>query len=307
LKTFAAYNYVPLLNLKRSDFIDLRTNYEVFIPFGEDNLLPTQLNQLAREVPVHRAILNSKASYIIGRGLTTTNKQLLQLITSPNNTYENLDSIFRYLVHDYLNIGNAYLEIVTNTRKSFLYLYHVDASKCRMSSVADDVLIHPSWSDFKGKNDENLTALPLFPGFRKGPDGLLHAVYQIKDYEPEFYYYGLCSYFAGLRSIIISGLTNAWNQKRLENGFTAPGLLIIPGINDQADADALDAEFDKFRGTDGEKSGDIIIQYLADLSPGQTSQQAKFIEFKKTNWATGWISTSRQNCPSSPSTTGSGP
>ena len=90
-----------------------------------------------------------------------------------------------------------------------------------------------------------------------------------------------------MRSIIISGLTNLWNQNRLENGFTSPGLLIVPGINDPSDAESLDSEFNKFRGVDGEKSGDFIIQYLADLSPGQTSQQAKFIEFKKNeegNW-----------------------
>ena len=283
LKAFSTYNYVPLLNLKHSDFISLKTNYEVYIPFGEDNLLPSQLNQLAREVPVHRAILNSKASYIIGRGFSTDNKIIQQLIDTPNNTFENLNSIFRYVVHDYLNIGNAYIEIITNPKKSFTYLYHIDSSKCRLSALENDVLIHPSWAEFKGKNDENLTSLPLFPQFRKGPDGLLHSVYHIKDYEPEFYYYGLCSYFAGLRSIIISGLTNLWNQNRLEVGFTAPGLLIIPGINDEADANSLDEEFSKFKGVDGEKSGDIIIQYLADLSPGQTSQQAKFIEFKKNN------------------------
>ena len=287
MKAFSTYNYFPLLNLKRSDFISLKSNYEIFIPFGEDNLLPTQLNQLAREVPVHRAILNSKSSYVLGRGFTTDNKVIQQLIDKPNNTFDTLDSIFRYLVHDYLTIGNAYIEIVTNPQKSFAYFYHIDSSKCRLSAIANEVLIHPSWEEFKGKNDENLTALPLFPEFRKGPDGLLHSVYHIKDYEPEFYFYGLCSYFPGMRSIIISGLTNLWNQKRLENGFTAPGLLIVPGINDETDATALDEEFNKFKGVDGEKSGDIIIQYLADLSPGQTSQQAQFIEFKKNeegNW-----------------------
>jgi hypothetical protein len=287
LKAFSTTNYTPLLNLKRSDYINLRSNYEVFIPFGEDNLLPTQLNQLAREVPVHRAILNSKASYIIGKGFATTNSKIQSLIDFPNNTYDTLDTLFRYIVHDYLNIGNAYMEIITNPAKSFCYFYHVDASKCRLSSVDNDVLIHPSWAEFKGKNDENLTSIPLFPDFRKGADGLLHSVYHIKDYEPEFYYYGLCSYFPGMRSIIISGLTNLWNQNRLENGFTAPGLLIIPGINDETDAITLDEEFNKFKGVSGEKAGDIIIQYLADLSPGQTSQQAAFIEFKKNedgNW-----------------------
>ncbi len=287
MKAFSTYNYLPLLNLKRSDFIDLRTNYEIFIPFGEDNLLPTQLNQLAREVPVHRAILNSKSSYVLGRGLSSSDQIIQQLIASPNNTFETLDTIFRYLVHDYLTIGNAYMEIITNPGRTFRYLFHIDSSKCRLSAVSNDVLIHPSWSEFKGKNDENLTSLPLFPSFRKGPDGLLHSAYHIKDYEPEFYYYGLCSYFPGMRSIIISGLTNLWNQNRLENGFTAPGLLIIPGVNDGTDATTLDEEFNKFKGVDGEKSGDIIIQYLADLSPGQTSQQAQFIEFKKNeegNW-----------------------
>ena len=118
-------------------------------------------------------------------------------------------------------------------------------------------------------------------------DGLLHSVFHIKDYEPEFFHYGLCSYFAGIRSIIISGLTNVWNQNRLERGFTAPGLLAIPGVNSEDDANALDKEFAKFKGSEGEKSGDIIIQYLPDLGPGQTAQEAKFIEFK-TNQESNW-------------------
>jgi len=282
-----SYNYTPLLNLKRTDFIDLRSNYEVFIPFGEDNLLPSQLNLLAREVPVHRAILNCKTNYIIGKGLTSANRVMKQLITDPNNTFEDLNTIMRHVVHDYLNIGNAYIELITNAKHSFLYLYHIDGSKCRLAAQTHNVLIHPNWEEFKGKNDENLITIPLFPNFTKGEDGLLHSVYHLKDYEPEFYYYGLCSYFAGIRSIIISGLTNLWNQNRLERGFTAPGLLTVPGINSPEDADALDAEFAKFKGATGEKAGDIIIQYLADLSPGQTSQEAQFIEFK-TNSEANW-------------------
>jgi len=287
MKLFSTYNYTPLLNLSKTDFIDLKSNYEIFIPFGEDNLLPSQLNQLAREVPVHRSILNSKASYVIGKGMFSDNPAIQKIINDPNNTFADFNSIFRHLVHDYLTIGNAYIEIITNTKKSFVYFYHIDSSKCRLSSLANDVLIHPSWEQFKGKGDSNLISLPLFPDFRPGPDGLLHSVYHIKDYEPEFYYYGLCSYFAGMRPIIISGLTNLWNQNRLEKGFTAPGLLSVPGINSTEDADKLDSEFARYRGVDGEKSGDIIIQYLQDLSPGQTSQQAQFIEFKKNeegNW-----------------------
>jgi hypothetical protein len=224
---------------------------------------------------------------VVGKGLTSDDPVLQQIIKNPNNTFEDFNTIFRRLVFDYILIGNAYLEIITNDKHSFVYYFHLDSSKCRLSSVTNDVLIHPSWEEFKGKGDPNMTTVPLFPNFSKGADGLLHSIYHIKDYEPEFYYYGLCSYFAAMRPILISGLTNLWNQNRLERGFTSPGLLVVGGINDPADAEELDAELSKFNGVEGEKSGNMVIQYLADLSPGQATQEAKFIEFKKNeegNW-----------------------
>ena len=280
---FSEYTYTPLLNLAKSDFIDLKSNFEFYMPFGEDNLLPTQLNKLAREVPVHRAILNAKANYITGKGLASSNKVVDAFIKQPNNTHESLNTIIKKIIFDYLNHGNAFFEIITDRHKSFMYLFHIDASKVRFSSAASEILIHPDWENIKGKNDKNLSSLPLYPDFKKGADGLYHSAYHIKDYEPEFYYYGLPAYFPGLRSIIISGLVNVWNQTRLERQFNSPGLLIIPGVNDEAEAKALDAEFQKFKGIDGEKAADIIIQYLSDLAPGQASQAAQYVQFKKDN------------------------
>jgi hypothetical protein len=114
MKAFSTYNYTPLLNLKRSDFLNLKSNYEIYIPCGEDNLLPSQLNQLAREVPVHRAILNCKTSYVIGKGMASENKVIQNIIKHTNNTFEDFNAIFRYVVHDYLTIGNAFIELITN-------------------------------------------------------------------------------------------------------------------------------------------------------------------------------------------------
>lgn len=283
----SSYNYTPLFNLKKTDFISLKTNFEEYIPFGEDNQLPSQLNKLAREVPVHRAILNSKTNYVIGKGLASNNSRLSEFIKLPNNINIDLSNLMRRVVFDYFTQGNAYIEVVTNAQKSFFYIYHNDASKFRIASGLDHFIIHPNWEGYNGKNDENAQTIPVYPNFEKGPDGLFHAVYHIKDYEPEFFYYGLCSYFAGLRSIIITGLTNIWNQRRLERHFAAPGLLIIPGVNDDTDAETLDTEFQKYMGASSEKAADIIIQYLQDLGPGQTAQAAQYIDFLKKeegNW-----------------------
>ena len=65
-------------------------------------------------------------------------------------------------------------------------------------------------------------------------------------------------------------------------------MLIIPGVNSDDDAAELDAEFDKFKGFEGEKAHDIIVQYLSDLAPGQSRESAQFIKFPKDeegNWS----------------------
>ncbi len=101
----------------------------------------------------------------------------------------------------------------------------------------------------------------------------------IKQYEPEFFYYGLPTWYAGLKSVIISGLTDEWNKNRLENQFNASGLLIIPGVNDTTEAEALQTEFENFSGANSKKSSKLIIQYLKDLAPSQSSQAAQYLQF----------------------------
>jgi len=290
--TFAAYNYTPLFNMRKTDFIDLRTNLEDFIPFGDDNLLPTQLNKLAREVPVHRAILNAKTNYVVSKGLSSNNPAISAFIKQPNNAHIDLTDTLKRVVFDYFTHGNAYLEVVTDKKQSFLFLYHLDTAKIRIAADGASVIVHPDWEQYK-KNDPLSKSIPIYPQFAKADDGLYHSVYHIKDYEPEFYFYGLPSYFAGLRSIIITGLANVWNQNRLEKQFSAPGLLIVPGINDDEDAALLDEEFQKYMGAMAQNATDIIIQYLADLGPGQSAQQAQYIDFKK-NEEGNWIELHKQ-------------
>ena len=281
------FNYSPVLNLFDSDFVDLRYKYKDYVPFGDDNNLPRQLIKLAREVPVHRAILNSKTSYISGQGIQSTDAATHRFLEHPNNIKESFAYILKKLVFDYLTFGNCYYEIVTNRKQSFVYCYHQDATHVRLHVDGKHALIHPYWDMYAGMKDEYLQVVSLFPEASKGKDGLYHSIIQLKDYEPEFFYYGIPSYFAGIRNVIISGLTNIWNQTRLESSFATPGLLVIPGVNSDEAADELDAMFQQYKGALSSKANEIIIQYLSDLGPGISSQEAKFISFnrdKEDNW-----------------------
>ena len=284
---FYEFSYAPVLDLVDTDVILDPSTLKLFVPFGIDNALPRQLIKLAREVPVHRAILNSKTNYILGQGIQSSDPATASFLSSPNNRKELFPATLKKLCFDYLTFGNCYYELVTNKKRSFVYVYHQDASRVRLHIDGKQALIHPCWDLFRGSNDKNLKSISLFPQFSSGDDGLLHSLVHIKDYEPEFTYYGIPSYFAGIRNVIISGLTNIWNQTRLESSFATPGLLVIPGVNSDEAADQLDAMFKEYKGALSSKANEIIIQYLADLGPGISSQEAKFISFnreKEDNW-----------------------
>ena len=148
---FFEFNYAPVLDLFETDHISARVNHQEYVPFGDDNALPRQLIKLAREVPVHRAILNSKTNYILGQGIQSSDPSTNQFINLPNNLKEPFLFTLKKLCFDYLTFGNCYYELVTNKKRSFVFLYHQDATRVRLHTGYKHVLIHPCWDLFKGK------------------------------------------------------------------------------------------------------------------------------------------------------------
>nr|MBC8147297.1 hypothetical protein [Bacteroidota bacterium] len=69
--------------------------------------------------------------------------------------------------------------------------------------------------------------------------------------------------------------------------FNASGLLIVPGVNSAPDAKALDDMFATHAGVNSVNAHNLIVQYLNDLGPGQSRDNAQYLEFKKNeegNW-----------------------
>jgi hypothetical protein len=279
---FEITGYAPLLNIIDTDNVSSPLGKD-YIPFGEDNLFPQQIAHISREVSLHRALLNSKSFYISGKEFSSSDSKLLKFLIRSNNNDETLKDVFYKLIYDELNIGNSYFEIVTDSRKSFVQVYHIDGLSARLTKD-NKVILHPDWVHYTGKNDKKQRVISLYPKFTK--DGkYFRSVYHLKQYESQFYYYGIPSWFSGLRSIIIAGLTNIWNQTRLENQFSASGLLIVPGVNTEEEAAALEAMFENYKSF--ANAGKLLKYYLSDLGPNESRELAQYIEFKKNeegNW-----------------------
>ncbi len=143
------------------------------------------------------------------------------------------------LAFDKALFGNAFLEIVTDPARSFLALYHQDASRCRLARDGRSVILHHDWARYRPSEARRL---PLYPDFEAeaGKDGLLRSVIHYKDYEPMFTHYGVPSYIAGMNVSAIAYKTDRWNIARLDNSFQLSGVMVLDGsVDDEIQAQEI--------------------------------------------------------------------
>jgi hypothetical protein len=231
-------------------------------------MLPYALSLMARNSTAHRSIINDKADYIAGKGLTFSDHSplLRHLVEHVNGNGESMRSVIARLALDEAMFGNAFMEVVTDSGHTFLSLYHVDASKCRLSRESEHVVMHHDWSSF---NATEARSLPLYPNFEAQEDGTLRSMVHYKDYEPMFSHYGVAPYIAGLNAAAILYKSDKWNILRIDNSFQLSGVMMLDGISgSDAEADRMVrmAE-ERFGGNPGQ-----VLFVMRDHSEGDNSQ-----------------------------------
>ncbi len=236
--------------------------------WGDNNMLPCALSLIARNSVAHRRIINNKADYIAGKGVTCDESlgMVRQLIARANGTGESLRSVIARLALDESMFGNAFMEVVTDADRSFLSLYHVDASKCRLARDNRSVVMHHDWAMFRSSE---AVSLPLYPDFEQQPDGTCRAMVHYKNYEPMFSHYGVAPYIAGLNAAAILYRTDRWNVSRLDNSFQMSGVMMLDGaVGSEEDADRMVrmAE-EKFAGNPGQ-----VLFVLRESGEGDNSR-----------------------------------
>ena len=236
--------------------------------WGGDNMLPYALSLIARNSVAHRRIINDKADYIAGKGVTCDDGVAIikSLISRANGSGDTLRSVIARLALDEAMFGNAFMEVVTDAARSFLSLYHVDASTCRLARDSEHVVMHHDWRNYRSSE---ACTLPLFPSFEEQQDGTLRSVVHYKDYEPMFSHYGVAPYVAGMGAAAILYKTDKWNIARLDNSFQLSGVMMLDGaVGSEEEADRMVrlAE-ERFSGNPGQ-----VLFVLRDKAEGDSSR-----------------------------------
>ncbi len=257
-------------------------------PFGHDNMFPQAIAQLTRKSPTHRGIINWKNTYITGCGFSTENKDTKDWVESCNGKDQSLQLITEYLKFDILSSGNGYLEIVFDPKTSVTNFYHRDHTTCRVSRDGKSILIYLDWQRINAAKKEDIVSIPIYPAFSDGEDGFKRSIFHLKDYEPEFSYYGVPSWVAAMDAAAIAYKTNKWNVSRLDNDFAGSGTLVIEGNISPKEAKDLKKDF-KATYTGEGKTGKVFF-VVKQLGGGKT----EFIQTNKTSEGD-WLSLHKQS------------
>lgn len=253
--------------------------------FGGDNLWPQAVAFLNRKSNVHRGILNKKTLYITGKGFSTENTELQNLLSNVNAEGEDFREVFRKLNFDDQSNGNAWLEVVTNRNGQFLNLYHHDYTTCRLGNKKERgyVLLHSDWAKVHRSRDK-IKRVPLYPEFEDTEgDGNLRSMVHFKDYEPEFVDYGLPQWIAGMGVSAIAYKTDKWNISRLDNNFNSSGVLLVEGeFENEQEAEDLKAEFQKEFTGEG-KTGKVM--FIAKGAGGESTEFIPFNQGSDSDWS----------------------
>lgn len=247
-----------------------------FWKWGDDNMLPYALALMARRSTTHRRIVNDKADYISGKGFTFDPDLtvLSSFIESVNGRNESMRQLINKLAFDKALFGNAFAEIVTDAKKSFLSLFHQDASKCRVAKDNSHIILHHDWMHFTPKDQKTL---PVYPDFEQQQDGTLRSIIHYKDYEPMFENYGVPPYIAGMNVSAIAYKTDKWNISRLDNSFQLSGVMVLDGtVDNETEADEImKTAQKKFAGKPGQ-----VMFMIKDCADNDSS---KFIPISSSN------------------------
>jgi hypothetical protein len=130
-------------NIKLADYTPVssveKTDRNGWVNFGERNLFPQYLLELAETSPIHGALCVSIGDMIAGK---TIDAGVYQSRVESLNTYD----VYYGCAHDFKKFGGFYVEIIYSLdRKTIAKINHIPFEECRIAIEGDDEIEIGVW------------------------------------------------------------------------------------------------------------------------------------------------------------------
>ena len=241
-----------------------------WVQFGHDNMYPQRLIELYDRSATHNSIITGKVHYIAGEGLRVDDAKVknvqdvaeIQGMIKKANPDEGLESIMLKAALDFELFNIIALEVIWKPNGKF-DLYHVDASKIRVSKDGEEFAYSPDWTKHSKGTDKDIEAgfktfAKYNPETKKGSQLYYHVQHRAgKEH------YTLPEYVGAVPYIEIDYRIADYHLNNLHNGFQAGNMIIFSGqYPGDATAKKIEKDFArKFQGTDAKQAGGVILQW----------------------------------------------
>jgi len=224
--TKASDKFSKLISIKNSVPIEipqfiknpLNLSHSKWVSFGRNNQFPNEIAYLNRTSPVHSGILLTKCNYVSGSDIIYKDENLKKQFTLINNNRENLQDIALNYFRSFFGLGNTYIHIITDKKRSFFSLFILDYTMCRIGCDTDKgfILIHPDFKDTIYA--EQPYKIAQFPEFSPSKTGYLESVYMVNNMVDGFRPYGLADWMASIDSAETNKAVDNGNKNKAMTG-----------------------------------------------------------------------------------------
>jgi len=237
-----------------------------YIEFGDDNLFPDFLIDIANRSALHNAIISSKVDYAFGNGLRidengkeSANLSTRLFVSHPNEK-ESLDEVYRKMLYDIIMFGGCSLNVIwAKDGEHISKVYHVPFDKIRSGKRdergnVNEYYYCDNWAQERKYGYKMIQSLDS--NNRSGSQ----LVYW-KDYRPGTFYYPLPSYVGAINYIKVDSEISNFHLSHLLNGM-APNFIISlnNGIPSEEEQKQIKKQFvEEFTGTDN--AGKFILSF----------------------------------------------
>jgi hypothetical protein len=236
--------------------VNIERQREGYVTFGEDNLYPNYLIELYNRSAKHNAIINSKITYVYGKGLemTVQDARLQELFDSVNR-WQTLNEFAYQLVTDLELYNGTALEIIWN-RSGTSYEMKVLEFKNVRSNVDGSMFYYsPQWALY---STPDIIEYPAFDiNNRKG-----RQIFYYKVYRPGCKVYPIVNYIGCIPYIETDIEISNYHLNNIKNGFW--GGKVITFIAQQPTKEEMQAISRQFRytktGTDN--AGKFVLNFV---------------------------------------------
>ena len=245
-------------------FEEKAINGQKYVRYGKDNLFPEFLQMLANRSALHNAIITTKLDYAYGKGLDSDSKDvdILTIAWAKHpNPYEDLNSIYKKCLYDYILYGAFALNVIWDAdHEHIAEIYHCDVSKIRSGlkdrfGVVNEYFYSDVWYKTSLREYDPIKAFNI-------KDRTGSQILYVKEYRPGTDYYALPSYCGALNSIATDIEISNFHLSHILNGMSPSKMItFMDGVPSEDEERNLKMDLETLY-TGSDNAGKFILNFV---------------------------------------------